>query len=379
MHNRVGVPAVSIAYRRVSCVWSAILVGLAVAGGPRAAWATEQPVLVVVEAPPGLGLDAVQIRRAIETELHQPAVAPTRALEDDPSRALIVAVDRERVTMSLRESHASAVTRAISCPADPAGRLRVIAWLAGNLARDQVAGLVASPPEPPEPSRSPETSPPPSLPAGDPPAAPAPATTPPPFTAPAAVVMSHAEPNETSPPAWTIGVAAGPAFSTYTTGRALHSITGAGNFTNRAPDIYRGRGTLWRIEARHSAAASRMFTGLDVEGTGGVDPRGIDEVFAARAIVGWVRRWRGWSLDYNLGAGLDLTEQPQASYTIGNTGVAETYQSVLRPGLFASAGVTAAHPLGDVLDAVLSFDVHQSLIDGYDGFYSLTLGLRYRL
>lgn len=371
-------------------VRNAILFGLAVACRAQVAQATEQPLLVVVEAPPGLALDAAQIRRAIETELHQPAVAPTEALDDDPSRSLIVAVDRDRVTMSLRESQASAVTRAIASPADPAARLRVIAWLAGNLARDQVSGLTASPPEPQAPSVSTETAPSASFPGVETPAPAAPvppALKPPPFTAPTAELTVHAESEQTSPAAWTIGAAAGPAFSTYATGRALHSIVGEGNFTDTAPDIYYGRGTLWRIEARHNPAGSRMFSGLGLEGVAGSDfPPDIgfvSEVIGARAFVGWVRQWGRWSLGYDLGAGLDLTERMAASYTLTSSSVrmqpTVTYGTSLRPGLFAAAGVAAAHPLGDVLDAVLTLDVHQSVVDENDGYFALTLGLRYRL
>ncbi|HVT07781.1 MAG TPA: hypothetical protein VHO67_09990 [Polyangia bacterium] len=370
--------------------WAPALFGVAIAYATRAA-AAEQPLMVVVEAPPGLELDPGQVRRAIGTELHQAAVAPTRALDDDPGRVLIVAVERERITMSLRESQASAVTRAVASPSDPASRLRVIAWLAGNLARDQVGGLIASPANPPEVPVPTETSPAPSLPATETPAPPVPvmpALTPAPFTTPAETVTAHAEVKRTSPAIWTIGVAAGPAFSTYTTGRVLHSIAGEGNFTNAAPDIYRNRGTLWRVEARHQAAGSRMFSALGLEGAAGGDPfqiaAAINEVVGAKAVIGWVRQFGRWSVDYNLGAGIDLTEQRQVSYTINpalpaSMEVTTNYESVLRPGLFAAAGAAVTHPLSDVLDAVLTFDVHQSLLDWHDGFYGLTLGLRYRL
>jgi hypothetical protein len=64
--------------------------------------AGEQPLLVVVEAPPALDVDGAEVRRAIGTELRCETVAPTRTPAQPPDRALIVALDRNRITISLR-------------------------------------------------------------------------------------------------------------------------------------------------------------------------------------------------------------------------------------------------------------------------------------
>ena len=45
--------------------------------------------------------------------------------------------------MSLRAGATPVVSRTIAAPADRPGRLRSIAWLAGNLVRDQVGPIVA--------------------------------------------------------------------------------------------------------------------------------------------------------------------------------------------------------------------------------------------
>ncbi len=153
--------------------------GLVVAFSGRPARAAEAPLLVVVEAPPALEADAAEIRRAIGAELRCQTVAPMKTTADAPERALIVAIDAERIAMSLRSGDGPPVTRVIPAPAERAARLRAIAWLAGNLARDQVSPILAeSPPEP-----SPLATVPP-LPATSAPTEPPPAPTASPTTAP---------------------------------------------------------------------------------------------------------------------------------------------------------------------------------------------------
>ncbi len=104
-----------------------------VAGPARAA---DGPLLVVVEAPPALDADAAEIRRAIGTELRSRTVAPMKTPTETSDRALIVALDRDRIAMSLRTSDAAPIARSIPAPPEHAARLRAIAWLAGNLARE---------------------------------------------------------------------------------------------------------------------------------------------------------------------------------------------------------------------------------------------------
>ncbi|HVY37273.1 MAG TPA: hypothetical protein VHM31_05040 [Polyangia bacterium] len=302
-----------------------------------------------------------------------------------------MAVDHDRITMSLRETQASAVTRAIASPADPASRLRVIAWLAGNLARDQVGGLVASPFDPPDAAAA-APSPLPSLPANETPPAAAPQDlAPPPFASPVATVTAQIDPKAARPARWTIGAAAGFGVSSYQTAHVLRqSIFGSWNFTNAAPDIYRSGGTVWRVEARRRGEGTRLFTGLALEGAGnGSEPQvypGLSEILGAMALVGSAWQLARWSLEADLGAGIDLAERGESVYanTISTSPNGErlyttSYGSVLRPGLFASASFAAAHPVGDVLDAVATLDVHQSLVDEYDGYFALTLGIRCRL
>src|SRR5690242_20524063 len=176
-----------------------VVIGVALALRGVPAQAAGDPLLVVVEAPPALELDAGEVRRAIGAELREPTRAPTKLAGDPAERLLIVAVEHERITMSLRDSGGDAIARAISTPPEPAARLRAIRWLAGNLARDQVSALVAQPPDTPAP-------PPP-----EPPRPPPRVVEPPRFEAPPATVTARPEPAKPATAAWTLAAAAGPA------------------------------------------------------------------------------------------------------------------------------------------------------------------------
>ena len=142
---------------------------VAVALFGRSARAAEGPLLVVVEAPPALDADAAEIRRAIGTELRWETIAPMKTAAVPTGRALIVALDHERIAMSLRTNDGFPIGRVIPAPAERAARLRAIAWLAGNLARDQVTPIVAAAPIdvpslatiPPTAPATPATEPPP--------------------------------------------------------------------------------------------------------------------------------------------------------------------------------------------------------------------------
>ena len=108
----------------------------------QSARAADGQLLVVVEAPPALEADAAEIRRAIGAELHARTIAPMSTPAEAPGRALIVALDRDRIAMSLRASDGTSVVRVIPAPVERGARLRAIAWLAGNLARDESSELV---------------------------------------------------------------------------------------------------------------------------------------------------------------------------------------------------------------------------------------------
>ena len=117
------------------------VLGAALVVGGSAAGAGD-PLLVVVEAQPGSGVDAGEVRRRIATELGQPVVSPRDLTATAASNVLIVAIDKSAIRVSLREGALTRVSRVIPDTAEGSARLRAIAWLAGNLARDQVSPIL---------------------------------------------------------------------------------------------------------------------------------------------------------------------------------------------------------------------------------------------
>src|SRR5438874_589380 len=92
--------------RRPGQRWSLLRPGIffvmVVAHLGRSAHAADEPLLVVVEAPPTLDTDAPEIRRAIAAELHARTVAPMSTPAEAPGRVSIVALDHDRIAISLR-------------------------------------------------------------------------------------------------------------------------------------------------------------------------------------------------------------------------------------------------------------------------------------
>ncbi len=361
-----------------------VLVGLV--GPLRAA---ERPLLVVVEAPPALDVDAAEVRRAIGIELRCETVAPTKTPGDPPERALIVALDRNRITVSLRAGDLAPVTRSIPTPPEPAARLRAIVWLAGNLARDQVSPIVAASVNAPGLPPIPDLPQPAPSPSGDSPTSPAsaPPIEPPPFETTETTLTSHFNPATTRRSPWTIGVAAGPAIGTYDLAHSLRqSIFGSWNASS-VGDVFSHTTTTWRVELRHRTDGSRLFTGLVVEGataSDNLDYGNGTEILGAAGLVGSTLQFGRWSLEASFGAGVDLDQQMTAVFTItmsstnGNT-TSLSQASETRPGLFAAGTVAVSHPVFESVDAVLSLNAHVSIIDEYDGYLAALLGLRYNL
>jgi hypothetical protein len=356
--------------------------GIFVAFSGRPAHAANGALLVVVEAPPALDADAAEIRRAIGTELRSPTIAPMKSTNETSDRALIVALDHDRISISLRTNNATPIARVIPAPAERAARLRAIAWLAGNLARDQVSPIVAEAPV--------EM---PSL-ATLPPAAGAPNATEPPPLAPVAsptteqlgasdsrITVSTRAHDETpaGPPRWSIVVGDGP-----TTNFPLcphdHNPTNGG-WPNVCPPLSVGTGTAWRLEIQRHSGRDGFFTGAALEGTAGDF---APQLVGATAFVGSSYQLGRWGFELMAGAGLELAEfytsigtltvssatQPVVTATVGD---------VLRPALFADGSIGFAHPIWDSLDFVLRLGAHVSTVSYENWFLSSTIGLRYIL
>jgi hypothetical protein len=341
--------------------------------------AAEAPLLVVVEAPPALDVDAGEIRRAIGAELRCQAIAPIKTPTEPPERALIVALDSERIAVSLRTGDATPVTRVIAAPADHAARLRAIAWLAGNLARDQVTPIVAE--RPGEPSPSPTVSPlaatsvatePPPAPTAPSPAL-APPSSPPLRADPGGVAGSiRAEPR--SPPGplrWSISGSLGPVIAGVE--RAQGSWWGSFGFQPS---------TAWQLTVERRREHERLVIGGTLEGTYNHGGNGDGpQLFGADVFVGADWRYRYCNLEATLGAGPEAANVvKQESIAYGNpTMNAPYYISVYHFDLYAQGTIAAAIPLSGSVEGLLQLGVHLSSSYAENWFAVSTIGVRYKL
>ena len=344
--------------------------------------ADEGPLLVVVEAPPALDADAAEIRRAIGTELHAPAYAPMKTTGEPAARALIVALDRDRIAMSLRSGAGAPIGRVIAAPSEHAARLRAIAWLAGNLARDQVTPIVAETPVD-MPSLVTISKANPTFPATEPPPiaglAPSPAT--PRLTSDLPTIWTQAEnPRGSAAHFWTLGAADGPT-TNFPICKPSRIGPGWGRWPAPCAPLSRF-GTAWRLEGQRRSGSERFFQGAAVEGTAGNDFS--PQLIGSSVFVGSSRGHGKWTFESTVGAGLELsyvftsTVGATVSSTQGLTSSVTTSQS-LRPALYADAAIALAHPISESLDAVLRVGGHMSTDALSNWFLSITLGLRYNL
>jgi hypothetical protein len=341
--------------------------------------AAEGPLLVVVEAPPALDADAAEIRRVIGAELRAQTIAPMKRSADPPERALIVAFDRDRIAMSLRTNDAAPVVREIPAPTDRAARLRAIAWLAGNLARDQVTPIVAEAPLdmpslatiPPVNATTPATEPPPLAEVTPGNVPPGPISDVPTLSTPAGDAKISAA------NFWTIGAADGP-----TSNFPLCTQTGVASSWPQPCAPLGEHGTAWRLELQRRAKSERFFQGAALEGTAGgtFSP----QLIGISAFVGSSRRHGKWAFESTVGAGMELSSVSTTTLTATQSSDQGFRSSIttnngFRPALSADGAVAVAHPISESLEAVLRVGAHLSTNDFSDWFLAVTLGLRYKL
>jgi hypothetical protein len=347
--------------------------GMFVVFSGQPARAADGPLLVVVEAPPALDADAAEIRRAIGTELRAETIAPMNRSTGSPGRALIVAFDRDRIAMSLRTNDAAPIVRDIPAPTERAARLRAIAWLAGNLARDQVTPILADTPA--------ETTPLATIPS----IAPVPGTEPPPLPSPTATATAVVPAAPVTPTAaetvTTTGKIAPPE---NLTGPEHWSITFADGPTDNIARYQRRPGSIfgsaWYLDVQRRSERNGFLLGAALSGTNGDF---APEEIGLFVFVGSASRRGRWTFETTVGAGVGLGEEAVLTATVtsvnGSQNVALTQQNQLRPGLLADAGVAVAHPLWQSVDAVVRLGAHLSTISIDDFFLATTIGLRYNL
>jgi hypothetical protein len=371
----------------------ALVLGLvAVTAAARAAEATAasplRPLLVVVETGPGAGCDAETVRGAIAAELRAVVVAPTAtpvvALAGPRADTLLVAIDRDRIVVTLRGRGDQDLTRSVAAPADRAARLRVVAWLAGNVARDQLATLPlpAAPPEGPTAPRAeapPEGAAATGAVAAPDPVAPAVSnaavTEPPAFAARPAAPVSVARAEAVSPPSdvpgWNL-TAMGGAAAMFASPWESRYATPGGTYSSSAG----GWNAAGQLEAHRQRGP--WFVGAAVD----VGPINIHPLGAA-VLVG--EQWVPGRLRLEASAGLGAEVYRDRTYYIANTGpgfVAADpgYTAVTKIAGTARVALAASYPLSAELDAVAQLTGHATATSRSDAlFVSGAVGLRLRL
>jgi hypothetical protein len=331
------------------------------------------PLLVVVETGPGAGCDAESVRAAIAAELGARVVAPTASSESalagagPRTSALLVAIDHDRIVVTLRGHGDQEVTRSFAAPATRAAKLRVIAWLAGNVARDQLATLTL--PEAPSEASGPsseasdgsaadaplaDADPPPEARLDPPPAA----TAPPPLAARAAPAPASSGPSPAEAveevPRWTFSALGGAA--------VLFTSPYQQGFS-RTPRAWSAVGQL---EAHRHVDDWLVGAALDV-GPLGVHPLG------AALLVGTQGRLDRARFEASFGLGVEAFVDKRA---VGDG----TFSSQTRGAAYLRAGVAALYPVWGAWDAVVQLGGHVTALDASSTTFALgVLGLRLNL
>lgn len=355
--------------------WCLLGMAIVVTSTARPARAAEEPLLVVVEAPPALGTDAAEIRRAIGDALRMPVAAPTQTTSVESDRALIVAFDRDRITMSLRANDAAPIVRVIPAPADHAAWLRAITWLAENLARDQVSPIIAQMPSVPSPTATAS-----ALPAGPPvtesPAAPPTAApvAPPPFAdfPPGPTIAVRVEPRV--PPSrlrWSVTGSIGPL------------IAGVGHQPSSDWSTTAGLepSTMWQIAVQRRRERDRLVVGGTLEGTYNHSGNGVGpQLIGAEVFVGadWPHKY--CTLEATIGLGPEAASAVSLEgFTTAGGSFSSSPYFTYHLDLFVRGAVAAAVPLSGALEGILQLGVHLNASRDEQWFAASTIGVRYTL
>lgn len=342
-------------------------------GALRPARADDHPLLVVVESADRGGPDADLVRRSIGAELGTTVLAPGHGETERPSDVLVVALDRSTIRMSLRASTTTVVTRTIEGATDRAARLREIAWLAGNLARDQVSGLLASPlpAERPVSMASPGSEAPPpataeTRPLEPPPVLPivAPAVSPKQPESPVEVIAARPDPPSfPTYPAWSITVAGGPTVEPRAT--TAHDI-----FTD----------STYELEVQRQPDARGLVLGVALD-VGSRSALLGSHLLGMAALAGISRRYGRWLFDATAGVGLELartTESLHPTFLSAQQTVVISSADVA-PSLYLRGAGSVGLALTSELDLLVRLTVHLSSAGLIGDFAGCTAGLRFRL
>jgi hypothetical protein len=351
----------------MGCVAAAVAPAHAVAEKAQAGSSKGRPLLVIVETGPGVAWDAAHVRQAVRNELGIAITAPAASPASDID-VLLVTLDSERIVMTLRGHTDEQVTRVIPNPAESPAQLRAVAWLAGNIVRDQISPILSA-----GAMESTLTSPEPRVPV---PAVPASAAieSAPMHASPVASSTEggalgglYASRSPSAPtaamPRWTLTAAGGPT-----------AMFGSGTGVPFAVDY----STAWQLEAQYHRSTSSLY-GLAVDA--GPNAR---HGLGAAAFAGSSWHPGRWTVEATAGAGVEAAMAMVASTEMRVSAIGATVDTVMtreaRPALYARGMIAVGHPLTESLDLFLRAGAHVTAADLRDGlFVASSVGLRLRL
>jgi hypothetical protein len=366
-------------------MWAASLAGAVIVemGAAHAARAAEDPLLVVVETQPGLGVDAADVRRRIAGELGARVVSPSDPAATRASQVLIVALDEHDIRISMRSGASARVSRTIPDVAERAARLRAVAWLAGNLARDQVGPLLPNlalaptpkPPADPTPAAT-------AAAAASPPAAiatpPAVGSRPVNADLAAATDATVSVRIDESPSAvdsrWMITASGGATFADtclQVSSPAMFSCT-----TGIASSF--SYGSTYQLEALHRTPDQGTMIGAALD-------TGPDyHLVGLAGLIGVRRPWGHWYLEATLGAGIEAERANVATTTVLSSSTSGTSNNVtvtqqVQPALYVRAKGSIGIPINRSFDFLASLDAHFASSGLATDFIGATAGLRLKL
>ena len=334
-------------------------------GGPALAAAESPPLLVAAEIDPGLGVDAKDVRSAIGAELHRAIAAPAAAPSFDVADVLLVSMSRSRTVVSFRSRGEDSASRAIPTPEERVARLRAVAWLAGNLARDQVSPLVLA-----EAAEKPEKRPSAwnEAPASAPSTAPPPAVVPPtpgPVMGDESTQLRRTGSESTPPePTWRVSLAGG---------AAMENLRGGGAGWSWGP-VYATR--AWQLEVQHRQATGWLLGGALDYGPNAGNGLGY------AATVGIEQSWRRFRFEESLGLGLEPGSARQSTVVTNSSLTGQNSETTVSSSLtvYSRGFLTATYPLSRSWDLLARVGAHFNLAGPVEDTLLVTsVGVRLRL
>jgi hypothetical protein len=310
-------------------------------------------------------------------------VSPSDPAAPGASQVLIVALDEHDIRISMRSGASARVWRAIPDVAERAARLRAIAWLAGNLARDQVGPLLPNLAlaTAPKPAAAPATTAAPAI------AVPAPAIAEPAAVAPPPVRPEPASTTDATisarlddsdapiEPRWVITASGGATFNDFclrVSSPAMLTCGGAG------PSKSFSYGSTYQLEVLHKTQSEAMIIGA------ALDTGPDSHLVGLAGLIGIRRPWGRWYLEATLGAGIEAERLNVASSTVvssSKTGVSSdvTVTQQVQPALYVRATGSIGIPINRTFDFLARLNVHASSSGLYTDFIGATAGLRLKL